>query len=207
MLTTLFTIALLHWVALVSPGPNVLVVSNLAAGSTRRSACFAALGVTAVAAVWSSLAVLGVNALFNAQPALRLVVQVIGGLYLLYLAVKLWRSGAGTDAAGQAEMSATAAFRLGFVTNITNPKSALFFASVFATAFPPEPSTVLLVAAVIVAVLNALVWHLFLAFAFSHPRVRAAYARRRQAFSRCSGVLIGGFGTRLVVASLLEARH
>jgi threonine efflux protein len=202
----LATIGLLHWMALVTPGPNVIVISNLAAAQARGPACIAALGVTTVALIWSSLAVLGVNAVFSAHPDLRLAVQVLGGAYLVYLAVRLWRSGGSAPEGAGARLSPLAAYRLGFVTNITNPKSALFFGSVFATALPVDPSTGLLAAAVALAVTNALAWHLFLALAFSHPRVRAAYARRRVAFSRVSGVLIGAFGLRLLYSTMLELR-
>jgi hypothetical protein len=62
MLTTLVWIAVLHWLILVTPGANVLVVSQLAAGGDRRAACFAAIGITVVALIWASLAALGVHA-------------------------------------------------------------------------------------------------------------------------------------------------
>ena len=205
MLATLLSIALLHWVVLVTPGANVLVVSSLAAGGARRSACFAALGVTAVAGIWSALAALGVHAVFSAHPSLRLALQVAGGLYLVYVAIRLWRSGVPGGGAGALAMSPFAAFRLGFLTNIMNPKSALFFGSVFATALPAQPAGALLAAAVALVLCNALAWHLFLAFAFSRPRVQAAYARRRAGLGRVAAVLVGAFGARLVAAATGEA--
>ena len=204
MLATLLSIALLHGVVLVTPGANVLVVTSLAAGGARRSACFAALGVTAVAGIWSALAALGVHAVFSAHPSLRLALQVAGGLYLVYVAIRLWRSGV-PGGAGALAMSPFAAFRLGFLTNIMNPKSALFFGSVFATALPAQPAGALLAAAVALVLCNALAWHLFLAFAFSRPRVQAAYARRRTGLGRVAAVLVGAFGARLVAAATGEA--
>ena len=208
MLSTLLAIFLLHWVVLMTPGANVLVVSNLAAAGSRRAAVFAGLGVTVVAGIWSSLAVLGVNAIFAAHPYLRIAVQVAGGLYLLSVALRLWRTSAASAAGQQAQLSPAAAFRLGFLTNILNPKSALFFGSVFATALPTQPSPVLLLLAVALVVVNAFVWHMFLALAFSHRRVRAAYARRQAAIGRTAGALVGVFGVRLlyVAASELRAR-
>ena len=153
-LATLLTVALLHWVALVTPGANVLVVSNLAAADARRPAIFAALGVTLVALIWATLAVLGVNAVFAAHPYLRIVVQVAGGIYLVYLATRLWRSAAAPDGRASTSLTPLAAFRLGFFTNITNPKSALFFGSVFATALPHDPTPGLLVAVAALEVRN-----------------------------------------------------
>ena len=76
MLSTFATIWILHVAAMVSPGPNFLLVSQLAASDRARSAAFAALGVTCGAACWATCAVLGVNVVFVAFPGLRLALQV-----------------------------------------------------------------------------------------------------------------------------------
>lgn len=206
MLTYLVAIAVMHWVVLVTPGANVLVVSQLAISGHRRAACFAALGVTVVAVFWAVLAVLGVHAVFSAHPRLRAILQVTGGLYLCYVAVRLWRSGVSEQQMSQSSFAPFAAFRLGFLTNILNPKSALFFGSVFATALPAEPSTVLLAASVAVVFVNALVWHLFLALAFSQPKVQAAYALQRNVLTRVASALVCAFGVRLLLSTLAESR-
>ena len=112
MSSTLLAIALLHWVVLVTPGANVLVVSALAASGLRRAAFFAGLGVTLVAGLWSALAMVGVGAAFAAHPSLRLAIQVAGGLYLLVIACRLWRSSAGEPAAQPDSVSPFAAFNV-----------------------------------------------------------------------------------------------
>lgn len=63
MLSALLAVGILHWVVLVIPGANVLVVSTLAVHSSRTAACFAGFGIVAVATIWSALAVLGVRLL------------------------------------------------------------------------------------------------------------------------------------------------
>ena len=92
MLTTLATIWVLHVAAMMSPGANVLLVSQLAASDHQANALRAALGITVSAAIWSASAVLGVNAVFSAFPSLRLGLQVVGGVYLLWVANRLWRA-------------------------------------------------------------------------------------------------------------------
>lgn len=129
-----------------------------------------------------------------------------GGIYLLHVAARLWRSGSIATEAGVIKVSPTAAFRMGFFTNIMNPKSALFFGSVFATSLPAQPPTALLLSAIGVVVLNALCWHLFLAFAFSRSGVRTFYARQRSALNRIAGVLVGAFGLRLLISASAESR-
>lgn len=206
MFATLIAIALLHWVVLVTPGANVLVVSQLAASGQRRAACFAALGVSVVALLWAVLALAGIHAVFAAQPRLRMALQIAGGLYLVYVAIRLWRSHQGPAQAVFSELTPAGGFRLGFVTNILNPKSALFFGSVFATLLPASPSWALLMAAVMLVLVNALAWHLLLALVFSKPAVTAAYARYRGALGRMASVMVGAFGLRLLSSTVAELR-
>jgi threonine efflux protein len=206
MISALLAITILHWIALISPGPNTLVVSNLAANGSRRTAVCAALGITVVAGIWSSLAVLGVNAIFTAHHHLRMGVQVVGGCYLVHLALWFWRGGATSSEVSPLQLSPIAAFRLGFITNLTNPKSVLFFSSVLATGLPAEPSPLLLALAVILVTINAFVWHTFLALAFSHRRIQEAYARSRRAIGRTAGILLGAFGMRLLIVAADQFR-
>lgn len=206
MLSTLLTIALLHWIVLITPGANVLLVSQLAASGHRGSAVFAGLGVSVVALMWALLAILGVNALFAAQPAMRLGLQIAGSLYLIYIALRLWRSGGTAAPTENRPLAPWQSFRLGFLTNILNPKSALFFGSVFASALPGEPGIVLLAAAVLMVFVNALCWHALLALAFSSARVQAGYARQRALLNRVAGAAVGAMGLRLLVLTVRELR-
>lgn len=210
MLSVLATVWLLHMTALVTPGANVLLVSHLSASGGFRSAAAATLGVTAGAAVWAAAAVLGVGAVFAALPAARLLLQVVGALYLLHVGLGLWRSGGARSAAAggpAAAMSFAKAFRLGVLTNLTNPKVALFFVSVFSASLPAHPSALLLCAAVALVVLNALWWHLLLAYLFSRKAVQVGYGRYRTLFSRLAGAILGTFGLGLLLASIREVRE
>ncbi|WP_342359269.1 LysE family transporter [Terrarubrum flagellatum] len=205
MLSTFVTIWILHVAAMMSPGPNVLLVSQMAASDRVRSATFAALGVACGATLWATCAVLGVHVVFVAFPGLRLAFQVAGGVYLLYVAVRLWRS-SGAASVGQASsVSSWTAFGRGFLTNITNPKVALFFGSVFAASFPAAPGPILQASAVVMVALNALCWHTLLAFLFSRERVRAAYSRMRDAANRIASIMMVVLGLSLLAASLREA--
>ena len=136
----------------------------------------------------------------------RQVLQIAGGVYLCYLGLKLWRPKGATANSSELHLSKPAAFRLGFITNILNPKTALFFGSIFATSLPANASFSMIASAIALVYANALIWHLFLAVTFSHPRVQAAYARHLALFSKVSGAMVGAFGTNLIFATLQEYR-
>lgn len=206
--TTLITIALLHWAVLLLPGFNFVLIGQLAASGQRRAAWYAVGGMTTATLVWALLAVAGVGVVFAAHPLLRQGVQIAGGLYLLQLAWKLWRSGgAGAQAptaSGAAAMGPAAALRVGFMTSALNPKIALFYGSVFATALPAHPSPQLVGLAVAMVYANSVLWHSFLAAALSHPQIQRAYLSKYALLNRVSGGLVGVFGIKLIVAAAQE---
>jgi threonine efflux protein len=206
---TLFTVWALHMAVMLSPGVNTLLVSQMAASGQTRSVRWAVLGICTATLVWASAAVMGLHTVFTAFPDMQRVLQLVGGLYLLHVAVRLWRSSAQTGkASAQAPvLSAPAAYRLGLMTNITNPKAVLFFASVFSTALPANPDLTIQIAAGAVAVLNALAWHFFLAYLFGQPRLQALYAKGGSWFSRCAAGIVGALGLQLVFSVIRDWRR
>ena len=80
MLSTLITIALLHWAILILPGFNFILVGQLAASGQRTTAMFAVAGMTTATLVWACLAVAGVGIVFTAHPQVRQVAQLAGGV-------------------------------------------------------------------------------------------------------------------------------
>lgn len=207
MLTALVTIALLHWAVLVLPGFNFVLIGQLAAGGKRATAMSAVAGMTAATLMWATLAVAGVGIVFAAHPGVRQGAQLAGGLYLGYLAIKLWRAGPSANASAGQSMGAAAAFRVGFITSALNPKIALFYGSVFATALPPEPPVILILLAVALVFANSVIWHSSLALLLSRPSVQRAYLRHLGALNRISGLLVGALGVKLIVSTLQEIRQ
>jgi threonine efflux protein len=206
MLPSLLAIAVLHWAVLLVPGFNVVLLAQLAGGQSRAVAFAAVAGMTTATLVWATLAVLGVGAVFSTLPVLRQGAQIAGGLYLLYLAYRLWRSGTSAAPVSAQTLSRAAAFRVGFMTSALNPKIALFYGSVFATALPPSPSWQHAASAVAVVYLNSVLWHGSLAVAFSQKAVQQAYLRNLARLSQVSGAVVGAFGLKLIVGTLQELR-
>ena len=206
MLQPLLAIALLHWAILLIPGFNFVLIGQLAAGGSRRAAVAAVAGMTLGTLAWATLAVAGVGLVFTAHPALRHAAQLAGGLCLLQLALKLWRSGGAASAAEAPTPDRAAAFRTGFMTSALNPKIALFYGSVFATALPANPPSLLVVLAVLLVFSNSVVWHGSLALLLSRPRVQSAYLRHQRVLNRASAALVGLYGARLIASAIAEYR-
>lgn len=194
-----------HVLAMVSPGPNVLVVTQTAASETRRAGVCAALGIAAGAALMSSAALAGLSVVLTQFAWLHAALRLVGGAYLIYLGAKLWR-GAGAPAAALSGATANGvpqtdwrAFRLGLATNLTNPKALLFYGSVFAALFAPDTPPWLKLAAVAIIAVNSTGFHVALACLFSTPRAQAGYRHIKPWVDRVAGTGLALLGLRLML--------
>lgn len=186
----------------ISPGPSFLLVARIALATSRRDGLAAALGMGVGAVLFGALALFGLHAILGEVPWLRLGIEVAGGLYLLWLAVSLWR-GAGRPLAvtGDARRAAgpARAFALGLATQISNPKTAVVYGGIFAALLPADPPFWLLASLPPAILAIEAGWYAIVAMAFSSGRPRAAYLRSKSWLDRAAGSVMGALGARLVV--------
>ena len=198
------TVALIWTVAAVTPGPNFLVAVRCAVGGSRRVA-FAAVGGTLVGtAMWGVAGWLGITALFSAAPLAYAVLKVVGGIYIAFLGAKLlWkarrRGKAGAEAADVVHGPAWA-FRLGLATNLANPKTAAFVASLFAAAMPPDPAWWQGLAAVALMLTISSIWYTIVVFSLTHRAVANAYRAARRGVDAATGALFVAFGAAMATS-------
>jgi threonine efflux protein len=142
-LSTLSAIALIHLLAIASPGPTLAVVTSYAAGD-RRSGFLVTLGVCLATICWASLAAAGLATVFATFPTAYRALQLAGAAYLIWLGIKLLRSVLQVGVAGVPSAShelpsaGWGALRVGFLTNITNPKVVAYYASLFGVLIPSD---------------------------------------------------------------------
>jgi threonine efflux protein len=193
---TLIYVAGVHWAAMASPGPNVLLVARTAMADSRRAALAAAAGVTCGAVLLAMAAAFGLGLLVQQVGWLRAAIQIAGGAYLVFLGVQTWRSAREPlrVSSGAGERS-TAHFRRGLFTNLSNPKAAVFFGSVLAPTL--DSADWVAVAAIGLIAVDALVWHSLLAVLFARPRVQRGYGRAKAGIDRVVGAALALLGLKL----------
>ena len=203
---TLDTLVIYVPVAVVmafTPGPATLFVLSRAASLGRRTGLISAAGIMSGTAVLIVLAAAGLTGVLAASPAAFEIVKDAGAAYLVYLGVRAWRAAAGADPFAGAPSSAIPpgrAYRDGIVTELLNPKAALFYASVLPQFVDPRRGApalqVLALGAVFCA--RASVALSLIAFGAGSMMVRIA---RRPAWlviaRRVFGAVLFGVGLRL----------
>jgi threonine efflux protein len=188
-----------HVLAILSPGPNVLVVTQTAASRSRRAGVAVALGIAVGAALWSSAVLAGLALVFAQVAWLYRGLAIAGGAYLVYLGVRLWIGATQPLSTARAAPAQDGrAFRVGLLTNVTNPKALVFYGSVFAALVPPATPIPVKLAAVALVFANSAAWHVAFAWLFSTADARAAYGRAKRWIDRVAGAALGVAGLRLL---------
>lgn len=203
--TALFAV----WVvAVISPGPDVVVVLQRSLAGRRQGVATAG-GIVAGLSVWLVAAFAGVAALVRVYPQVMVALQVSGGLLLATLGVLglrgWWRSRATPSApAGPLalDLLPRADFMRGLLTNLANPKALVFFGAVLTPFLRGEVSVVASVGIVAGLIAVALAWFGGLALVASHRVVNERVGRLLPWVDLVASVLFVGVGVAFVVAAL-----
>ncbi len=193
-ISVLASIALMHAVAVASPGPDFAVVLKHALQQGRRLAIYTSIGVGVGILVHVTYSILGIGLIIKASPWLFNTLLYIAAGYLVYIGIGALRSTQKNNSlSGASEnhsMSAVRAFTIGFITNGLNPKATLFFLALFSLAIPTE--TFLLVKLLYggYLALATASWFILVSYLASHAKIRAAYQRRGYWFDRVMGGVI-----------------
>ncbi len=198
----LISVAALWAIAVMTPGPNFLLVTHAALRGSRISALWTVLGIALGTVLWGTAGFLGIGAMFAFAPWLYFGLKVVGGLYLMWLGVRLlvsaWRSANGTTQSAIPAISARRAVLRGLMTVAANPKSGAFVASLFAATLPANPTLELGAAMVLVMVVISAVWYSAVAWSLGHEGPRRLYVRSRKAIECLAGGLFILFGAKLL---------
>jgi len=189
----------------LSPGPNLLIVVQSSLSSGRAAGIAAGCGVAAGDAIYAALGLFGMAALIAQSGDLFAVVKVVGGLYMLWLAWKTMKGGSAVvvdDDSARSALPPAKLFVRGLVTDLANPQTVLFFASIFAvTLTATTPAWAKAVSWLGIVVVSA-TWRCLLSFAFSRRRIRALYGRWQRAIERLAGAAFATFGAKLIVEGI-----
>ena len=203
------TIALVHLVAVASPGPDFAIVVRNSVAYGRRIAMFTSIGIGAAILLHVAYSLVGLSVVIATTPWLFTSISYIAAAYLLYLAVGALKSGPDQadpehiitkrNTSGQSVISAKKALWMGFLTNGLNPKATLFFLSLFTAIIDINtPFSIKLGYGLYLAIATG-VWFCFLSYLLSTSKVAELIGRKGYWLDRVMGVLLIGLAVKLVV--------
>ena len=184
--------------AILSPGPAMLYFIRTTLASGRMAGLYTVWGLGVMAATWTALAFLGLDAIFAVFPWAFIALKTIGALYLIWIAYQTWAHARAPM--GDAPTPPMRAFWGGMLVNMSNPKSVLFAGAVIMVIFPQGMAF----ADKSIVVLNHLVIELIvgsaLVLAFSTKHVSAGYLRAKPILDRIAASVLGFLGLKLLLS-------
>ncbi|WP_372399197.1 LysE family translocator [Azospirillum sp. HJ39] len=191
-------------VGAASPGPSFVLVARTSIAVSRRAGLATAFGMGIGGVCFASLALLGLHTLLSHVGWLYAALKLAGGAYLLYLAFRIWRGAPDALVVDEDSRSAPTGsivqpLLFGLLTQLSNPKTALVYGSIFAALMPADPPLWLFAILPPAIFLIEAGWYAIVAAVFSAGRPRAAYLRSKHWIDRVAAAAIGALGARLVV--------
>ncbi len=189
----------LHLVAAASPGPAILMSARLAVTEGFRVSVWLAIGIAFGAVFWALAALFGLAVLFKIAPALFWGFKILGGLFLIWIAWKMWRHApeALPESTGALPRSPLSALWLGVATQLANPKPAVFFGAVFVGTVPPGTTLPWILALLAMIFVNEVACNLLIARLFSLERTRRTYTRLKTVIDRAFGGVLALLGLKI----------
>jgi len=191
--------------AIASPGPNILAVIGTSMSVNRASGMALAMGVATGSFTWALLTVFGLSAILATYASALFVIKVFGGLYLLWLAYKSFKSAASRHDIEAKELAGGRRtpfgyFQRGYIIQMTNPKAALAWIAIISLGL--QEGAPIWVGAVIVlgTFFLSVVIHLFYAVAFSTPVMVRMYGKARRVIQGVLGTFFAFAGLRLLTS-------
>jgi len=200
---TLLSVVSIWSIAVITPGPNFFITAQATAKHSRLAGIFVVLGTCTGTIIWSFAGYFGIAYLFIAAPWIYTTLKIGGGCYIIYLGIMLiinsCKSGAKSDIPHENSQSNFSNWWKGLITNISNPKTAMFITSLFASVLPKEPTVFTGILIVTLMAVISLTWYSFVVLIFSSKIFRHYYHQTQKWLEGFAGIIFVGFGAKLLL--------
>ncbi|TDK34394.1 LysE family translocator [Rhizobium deserti] len=194
-------------IAVASPGPAVFAIIGTSISQGRRAGVITALGISGGSLTWASAAALGLAALLRNYAIALEIMKVLGGLYLIYLAWKAYRSARVPNSQvailnGGTSHTATQLWLRGYMIHVTNPKAIFAWLAIISLGLPENApaSAILMIIAVCIA--SGLMIFTGYAVLFSTPRALRGYRAARPWIEGTMAVFYTAAGLKLLTSRI-----
>lgn len=207
-LAQFLTVVVVHLLAVMSPGPDFAMVTRNSLIYSRKSGIFTSIGLALGMGVHVTYCLLGIGLLISQSIIFFNIIKFVGAGYLIYIGYKSLRAKKPVEIAGvegavieKKSLSPFQSMRVGFLTNVLNPKATLFvlalFTQVISTATPT--SWQVLYGIEMMAVTAA--WFSLVSVFFSNQLIKAKVSKVQHYIERVTGVVFIALGIKVALAS------
>ncbi len=198
------TVAGVHLLAVMSPGPDFILISRNSLVYSRRVAVASAAGLALGILVHVIYSLIGIGLIISRSVAVFSILKFIGAGYLIYIGYRSLRAtphSASTSNRPVLPPGTLAALRTGFFTNVLNPKVTLFFFALFTQVIDPQtPVTIQAFYGLEMSVMT-FVWFAFVATVLSHTTIKQRFISVQRRLEKVFGVILIALGIKVAATS------
>ncbi len=202
-LTEFLTIAIVHFLAVASPGPDFAITLRQSISYGRQSGLWTSLGIGLGIFVHVAYCILGLGLLISKSILAFNLVKYIGALYLIYIGIAALRTRPQKElpkaVLAKSIPSSYKSFSAGFITNALNPKATLFFLAVFSVTLSATTPVLLKIGYGLWMAFATTVWFSTISIFFSKQSVRNLFQKFGHWFERSMGVILIALGIKLAL--------
>lgn len=201
----MFAAALIYIFAVISPGPNFILVSRSASSNSILAGVGASIGIVMAGLIFSSFSVMGLAEIINAHPNFSRVATIAGAMYLLCIAFSLLRNSMRkSESSRQGNEFVEAGFieswKMGVITNITNIKTIAFMVSIFAGFLSVRRTGIEKTTVIAICSSFEILWYSLVALTFGQSGMQRFYSMYNKKIDVCLAVFLIFFAAENVMA-------
>jgi len=210
-LSELLTVSTIAIFMSISPGADFVMITRNSLFYGRSAGLYSSLGISVAIWIHVAYSIAGLSLIISNSIILFSIIKYLGAAYLIYLGWKTFRSNSKENKNLQEdksrlqkkELSNFSAFKIGFITNSLNPKTTIFFLSIFTQVIDIHtPLYIQLIYGAIISLAH-LVWFSFVAFFLSHPILLKKFNKNKNLIEKLVGSVLIIFGLK-VAMSIIE---
>jgi len=205
------TVTIIHLLAVISPGPDFIMACRNSLIYSRKTGIWTAVGFGGGIAVHilyslASLALIISKSILIISKSILLfnAIKYLGAGYLIYIGLKSFLSKSSKIELGEhhkkEDITPLAAVKIGFLTNVLNPKATLFFLSLFTLVISPETPQPIMGLMGGIMIINTILWFSLVAIFLSQKRIRSIFERFQNVFNKTLGGLLIALGIKVALS-------
>ena len=201
----LLTITIIQLVAIMSPGPDFAIICRNSLMYSRRTGIYSALGISLGIIVHVTYTLVGIGVIISKSIVLFSTIKLLGAAYLIYIGYKSLKAKPSKEISAtksKQDLSRLQAIKIGFITNILNPKVTLFFFSLFTQVISPNTPAIIRMLYGLQMFVFTLSWFTLLAIAISHPIIKNRFLFVSHYIEKTMGVILIALGVKVALESV-----
>ena len=204
LLPEFLTVVVVHLLAVMSPGPDFVMISRNSLVYSRKVGIYSAIGLGFGILVHVTYSLIGIGLIISKSILLFSILKFIGAAYLIYIGYKCLRAKPHREQVieeKQSDLGKFAAIRMGFLTNVLNPKASLFFFALFTQVINPQTPKAIQVLYGLEMSVMTFAWFALVAAILSHNLIQARFASVQHYLERTFGVILIALGVKVALSS------